>query len=69
MAGMNLEVLTGGAGYASGGSAQNANEAMIGTGAALQPHHGVIGLVLLAVLILFLLDRAGFRFAVTAGKR
>ena len=33
------------------------------------PHHGVIGLVLLAVLLLVVLDRAGFRFAVTAGKR
>jgi hypothetical protein len=33
------------------------------------PHHGLIGIVLVAVLVLFLLDRAGFRFAVTVGKR
>lgn len=33
------------------------------------PHHGLIGIVLLAVLVLFLLDKAGFRFAVTVGKR
>jgi len=38
-------------------------------GFAVQPHHGLIGIVLLAVLVLFLLDKAGFRFAVTVGKR
>lgn len=38
-------------------------------GAAVQPHHGLIGMVGLAVLVLVLLDRAGFRFAVTTGKR
>ena len=32
-------------------------------------HHSVIALVLVAVAILFLLDKAGFRFAVTAGRR
>ena len=32
-------------------------------------HHGVVGLVLVAVLVLFLLDKAGFRFAVTVGRR
>ena len=37
--------------------------------ANVQAHHGLIGLVLVAVLVLFLLDRAGFRFAVTVGKR
>jgi len=69
MSGQPLEVLTGGAGFASAGSAQNANQAIIGTGANLQPHHGVLAIVLFAVAVLFLLDRAGFRFAVTAGKR
>lgn len=38
-------------------------------GANVQAHHGLVGIVLLAVLVLFLLDRAGFRFAVTVGKR
>lgn len=33
------------------------------------PHFTVIGLVLGALLVLFLLDRAGFRFAVTVGGR
>ena len=31
-------------------------------------HHGLVGVVLVAVLVLFLLDRAGFRFAVTVGR-
>lgn len=35
----------------------------------VQPHHGLIGLVLLAALVLIVLDRAGFRFAVTVGRR
>lgn len=66
-----MEVLTGGAGFAQPAQAapQNANGAMLGLGQGVQPHHGVIGMVAVAVLVLFLLDRAGFRFAVTAGKR
>lgn len=36
---------------------------------ASAPHYGIVSLVLVAVLVLFLLDKAGFRFAVTAGKR
>lgn len=73
-AGQPLEMLTGGAGMyqagGGGGAPQNANGAVLGaTGTAVQPHHGVICLVVLAVLILFLLDRTGFRFAVTAGRR
>jgi hypothetical protein len=49
---------------------QNANANMVaGIGSSVQPHHGVVGLVLVAVLVLFILDRVGFRFAVTAGRR
>jgi len=33
-----------------------------------QPHRGLIGLVVLSVIVLFLLEKAGFRFAVTAGR-
>jgi len=40
-----------------------------GAGGPVQQHHGVIGIVLLAALVLFALDRLGFRFAVTAGRR
>lgn len=66
-----MEVLTGGAGFAQPGQTapQNANGAMLGIGTGVQPHHGVICLVAFAVAVLYLLDRAGFRFAVTAGKR
>lgn len=72
-AGMPMELLTGGAGMGSPGTnnypPQNANGAVAGIASSVQPHHGVISLVLVAVLILFLLDRGGFRFAVTAGRR
>lgn len=35
----------------------------------IEPHHGVIGLVIFAVVVLWALDKFGFRFAVTAGRR
>lgn len=38
-------------------------------GRSVEAHHGLVGLVLISVIILFLLDRAGFRFMVSAGKR
>lgn len=71
MAGQPLELLTGGAGMTQAAPAapQNANGAMVGAANGLQPHHGPVAILLLAVLILIALDRAGFRFAVTAGKR
>lgn len=74
MAGMHADMLSGGSGIMTmtpgGGTPitpQTANGAIAGAG--LQSHHGPICLVLLAVAILFFLDRAGFRFAVTAGRR
>jgi len=71
MAGQPMELLTGGAGMYAGPNVapQNANGAVAGIGTQLQPHHGPVAIVLLAVIVLFLLDRAGFRFAVTAGRR
>jgi hypothetical protein len=49
---------------------QNANANVVaGIGGSVQPHHGVVGIVLLAVIVLIVLDRVGFRFAVTAGRR
>ena len=39
------------------------------SGGGFQDHHGLITLVLAAVAVLFILDRAGFRFAVTVGRR
>lgn len=35
----------------------------------MQPHHSVLAVVLLAVLGLWALDKFGFRFAVSAGRR
>ncbi len=71
MAGQPYELLSGGAGmYQNPVAPQNANGRVAGaTAAGIQPHHGPICLVLLAVALLFVLDRAGFRFAVTAGRR
>lgn len=71
MAGQPYELLTGGAGmYAQSPSVApaTANGTAL-TASGLAPHHGPIALVLVAVLVLIVLDRAGFRFAVTAGKR
>lgn len=71
MPGQPLELLTGGAGMFAGAGTvtpQNANGAVAGA-TSMEPHIGVVGLVLLAVLVLFILDRVGFRFAVTAGGR
>lgn len=73
MAGAPMELLTGGAGMYTASSnpvaPQNANGYAVGAGLSPSPHVGPIILVLVAVLALFLLDRAGFRFAVTAGRR
>lgn len=67
MAGMDSSFLTGGAGFASPVAPPNANGVVVGAGQG--QHIGVVGLVLIAAVLLIILDRAGFRFAVTAGKR
>ena len=71
MSGQPMEILTGGAGMYTAPpiAPQNRNGALAGAMNGVQPHYGPIALVLLAVLVLFILDRAGFRFAVTAGRR
>ena len=67
-AGMDASFLTGGAGFVSASPAPpNANGLVVG--ASDGAHIGVIGLVLIAAVLLIVLDRVGFRFAVTAGKR
>lgn len=40
----------------------------LGLAGGVQPHHSTILIVLLAVGALVALDKAGFRFAVTAGR-
>ena len=71
MAGMSLGELTGGSGYAGAGApvAPPSANGVIAGAISGAPHIGLIGLVLVSVAILLILDRAGFRFAVTAGKR
>ena len=69
MAGMSPEMVYGGAGVGTLTSAPDAGSFAGRFGLVAQPHHGVVLLVLLAVAVLFALDKAGFRFAVTAGKR
>lgn len=71
MAGQPVEILTGGAGFQSSaqvGVGPNAN-GIVANAALGAPQVGLIGLVLIAVALLLILDKAGFRFAVTAGKR
>lgn len=68
MAGMEGYLLEGGM------SAPTLSTAGTGQGRGIDasgqlPHHGVIALVLVAVAILWALDKFGFRFAVTAGRR
>jgi len=41
----------------------------VGRMGAPAPHYSVIALVLLAVTVLWALNKFGFRFAVTAGRR
>lgn len=51
---------------ASGGGTPAGNASILGQ---VQGHHGLIGLVLVAAIALVILDRVGFRFVFTAGKR
>lgn len=74
MAGQPMELLTGGSGMFGSGPApgvapQSVNGSMVGAGGSPSPHLGPVAIVLVAVLLLIVLDRAGFRFAVTAGRR
>lgn len=68
MAGQEQFLLEGGMsqptlGQVSSGMGRNVN------GGAPPAHYSVIALVLFAVVVLWALDRFGFRFAVTAGRR
>lgn len=79
MAGQEAFLLQGGnpnpnlVGVASIGSgrADDQGNAMgvLGGGSGYQPHHGVLSIVLIAVIGLWALHKFGFRFAVTAGRR
>lgn len=64
MAGFNPEFITGTLTQAPSSGSGVAPTSGAG---GVQSHHALVGIVLLAVLVLFLLDRAGFRFAITVG--
>lgn len=68
MAGQEAFLLEGGMGQPSLDSFSTGMGRNISAGGP-PPHYSVIALVLFAVVILFALDKFGFRFAVTAGRR
>jgi hypothetical protein len=68
MAGQEAFLLEGGMGQPSLDSFSAGMGRNISAGAP-PPHYSVIVLVLFAVTVLFVLDKFGFRFAVTAGRR
>jgi hypothetical protein len=68
VAGQEAFLLQGGMGQPSLESFSSGMGRNISAGAP-PPHYSVIALVLFAVVVLFALDKFGFRFAVTAGRR
>lgn len=51
------------------GTGPSGGSSMSAVAGDVQPHHSVIALVLFSALAIFALDKAGFRFSVTTGKR
>ncbi len=69
MAGFDPQIMLGGGQETLSQAPGGRSSAPIGRlASAVQPHHGLIALVLLAVIIVVVLDRAGFRFAVAVGR-
>lgn len=69
MAGQESFLLEGGMATPSLGQVAASGRNLPTGGGAPAPHYSVIALVLAAVLVLWALDKFGFRFAVTAGRR
>lgn len=69
MAGQEGFLIDGGMGALPSLQSRPTSGAALGGAMASRPHHGAVLLVLIAVAVLFALDKAGFRFAVTAGRR
>lgn len=69
MAGMPAFLLDGGVGAMPSLNTAPSKGSGVGAAPFAQAHNGAVLLVLLAVLVLVALDKFGFRFAVTAGRR
>ena len=67
MAGQDQFLLEGGMSQPTLAAVASGNRGVVAGG--IQPHHSILGIVLLALIGLWALDHFGFRFAVTAGKR
>ena len=68
MAGQSQFLLEGGNSQPTLAAVASGNRGIV-AGGGVQPHHSVLAMVALAVIGLYLLDKFGFRFAVSAGKR
>ena len=67
MAGADTFLLTGGNSQPTLAAVASGNRGIAAGG--YQAHHSILGIVLLAIVGLWALDKFGFRFAVTTGKR
>jgi len=68
MAGQSQFLLEGGMSQPTLAAVASGNRGIV-AGGGIEPHHSVLVMVALAVLGLYMLDKFGFRFAVSAGKR
>lgn len=69
MAGQEGFLLEGGMSQPTLAAVASSGSGRVSYGGGIQPHHSILGVVLLALIGLWALDHFGFRFAVTAGKR
>ena len=70
MAGQDHFLLTGGNSQPTLGAVSSSmGRAEPFGGGGIQPHHGILGVLIVALIGLWALDHFGFRFAVTAGNR
>lgn len=68
MAGQDTFLLTGGNTQPTLAAVASGNRGVV-AGGGMQSHHSILALLVVAVVGLWALDKFGFRFAVTTGKR
>ena len=68
MAGQDQFLLEGGMSQPTLAAVASGNQGIV-AGGGVQAHHSVLAMVAIAVIGLYLLDKFGFRFAFSAGKR